>query len=366
MEYRVNRRTGDRISVIGLGSGSIPASSQEEGVETLRLALEKGINHFDLATAEFSYFETFALAFPGEMRRQVKVQLHFGAMYGPGKSYGWSLNLDKVRRSVEWQLGQLKTDYIDYGFIHCLDEEKDWQKYRKNGILAYLLDLRDKGVVRHIGLSSHNPKVAQKVLDTGLLDMLLFSINPGYDFQHGDYAKGSANERMDLYRRCETMGVGIAVMKPFAGGQLLDPARSPFGQALTPAQCLQYALDKPGVLTVLPGVRDRADLLSVLRLLEAPAEERDYSVISSLTPKDMEGRCVYCHHCQPCPAGLDVGLVNKYYDLALAGDTLARDHYARLDVRAAACTQCGHCSDRCPFHVDQMARMREIAAYFGS
>ena len=205
---------------------------------------------------------------------------------------------------------------------------------------------------------------AREVLDTGLADMMMFSINPSYDYQHGEYANGSATERMALYRRCEAEGVGISVMKAFAGGQLLDARPSPFGQALTEYQCIQYALDKPGVLTVLPGVRDRADLERVLGFLRAGEAERDYSVISSLTPRDAEGTCVYCNHCQPCPAGLDVGLINKYYDLARAGDALAAEHYRSLSLGADACISCGHCDRRCPFHVSQSARMREIASYF--
>lgn len=90
-------------------------------------------------------------------------------------------------------------------------------------------------------------------MDTGLIDMLMFSINPGYDYHHGDFANGSAEERMRLYRRCEKEGVGISVMKAFSGGQLLNEKTSPFGRALTEYQCIRYALDKPGVLTVLPG-----------------------------------------------------------------------------------------------------------------
>ena len=61
----------------------------------------------------------------------------------------------------------------------------------------------------------------------------MFSITPGYDYQHGEYAKGSAGERMDLYRHCETAGVGISVMKPFSAGQLLDAKTSPFGRAIS-------------------------------------------------------------------------------------------------------------------------------------
>ena len=59
-------------------------------------------------------------------------QIHFGAEYSSGK-YGWTTALEKVKRSVDWQLNTLRTDYIDYGFIHCLDEESDWDAYRRNG-----------------------------------------------------------------------------------------------------------------------------------------------------------------------------------------------------------------------------------------
>jgi predicted aldo/keto reductase-like oxidoreductase len=51
--------------------------------------------------------------------------------------------------------------------------------------------------------------------------------------------------------------------------------------------------------------------------------------------------------------------------LALTGDQMAADHYQALSVKASACVQCGHCEKACPFHVGQMARMKEIAQYFG-
>ena len=363
MEYRVNRRTGERISVLGLGSSSIASAGEAEGIETLRLAFEKGINYFDLATAESDNFPLFGKALAG-VREKIRYQIHLGADYGPGKSYGWTVELDKARRSLDWQLKALGTDYIDYGFIHCLDEPADWEQYQKNGLLDYLLELKKAGVVRHIGLSSHTPALASRVLDTGLVDMLMFSINPAYDYSHGEYAKGSGSERMALYRRCEAEGVGISVMKPFSSGQLLDGKTSPFGVALSEYQCIQYALDRPGVLTVLPGVGGKAELTRVLGYFSASETERDYSAISAITPRDMEGTCVYCNHCQPCPAGLDVGLINKYYDLARAGDALAADHYRTLSVQADACIACGHCNSRCPFHVDQAARMEEIRRYF--
>ena len=362
MDYRINRRTGDKISVIGLGTSYIADAPEKEAIEALQYAHANGINYADLATAGAKTFEYYGKAL-GDVRKEMLYQVHFGADYSKGE-YGWSTDLDTVKRSIEFQLKALKTDYIDYGFIHCIDEEKDFRDYEQGGILQYLKDMKKQGVVRHIGLSSHTPPVATKILDLGIVDMFMFSINPGYDYQHGEYAKGSGSERMELYKRCESEGIGISVMKPFSGGQLLDAKTSPFGEALTLYQCIQYALDKPGVLTVLPGVSKVEDVKNLLKFFEVSPEERDYSVIGSFTPKDMTGTCVYCNHCQPCPMGLDIGLINKYYDLAQAGDEMAKDHYQKLDRHAEDCAKCGHCESRCPFHVKQESRMEEIAAYF--
>ena len=362
MEYRVNRRTGDKISIIGLGASSISQAGEKEGIETLKMAFENGINYFDLAAGDAVCFPYYGKAFES-VRDKVIYQIHFGANYETG-NYGWTTNLEKVKKSIAWQLEQLKTDYIDYGFIHCIDEESDWNAYQKNGILAYIKELKEKGIVKHIGISSHTPELVHKALDTGLIDMVMFSINPAYDYEQGAYANGSVNERMELYRRCEAEGVGISVMKAFSSGQLLDERTSPFGKALTKKQCIQYALDKPGVLTVLPGIRNKEDLKEILQFNEASEEEKDYTIISQFTPPEANGKCVYCNHCEPCPMGLDIGLINKYYDLSKAGDILAKDHYKNLEKTAKDCIQCGHCNTRCPFKVDQMKRMKEIANYF--
>ena len=259
----------------------------------------------------------------------------------------------------------LKTDYIDFGFIHCLDEESDLIRMKENGIIDYILSLKKKGIIKYIGLSSHTPSLVHKVIDMNILDMLMFSINPAYDFKHGDYAIGNTDERKELYKRCEKEGIAISVMKAFGGGQLLDKEKSPFSYALTKTQCIQYALDQPAVVTVLPGVRNQKDIQDVLHYIESSDEERDYSIMASFKQIENPNTCVYCKHCHPCPMKLDIALINKYYDLSLLGDELAKDHYHHLLRKASDCIQCGHCNRRCPFHVNQMNRMKEIEKYFG-
>ncbi len=362
MEYRINKRTGDKISALGFGTSYIGQSPEKEAVSAIRRAYEGGVNYFDLATAEGRTFPYFGAAL-SDVRKNVMYQVHFGADYSTG-TYGWTTDGETVRRSVSWQLENLKTDYIDYGFIHCIDEASDWEDYRKNGAFDYLMKLKEQGIVRHIGLSSHTPATIQRVLDEVPVDMLMFSVNPGYDYQKGEYAKGSVEERAAVYRRCEKEGIGISVMKPFSGGQMLDASTSPFGKALTKYQCIQYALDRPGVLTVLPGAGSVEQVEELLGYFDSGEDEKDYSVIGTFSPAEAVGKCVYCNHCKPCPAGLDIGLINKYYDLAQNGDTMAAEHYRGLSGHADDCIQCGHCDNRCPFGVDQTARMKKIADYF--
>src|SRR5699024_2595636 len=318
MEYRKFPRGTEQISIIGIGSSAIGMAGEKEIEETIAFALENGVNYFDMASADAAPFPTYGRAISGN-RERVYFQIHFGANYKTGK-YSWTTKLDEIKRSVDWQLKSLKTDYIDFGFIHCIDEQTDWNQILSNGVVDYIQQLKKEGVIHHIGLSSHTPKIVNQVLDQQLIDMLMFSINPAYDYRHGEYAIGSVDERMTMYRRCEAEGVGISVMKAFSGGQLLNAKTSPFKEAMTEYQCIQYALDKPGVLTVLPGVRNKKDLERILGFLQAEEKEKDYSILGNFTPQDAEGVCVYCNHCQPCPVGLDVGLINKYYDLALAGD----------------------------------------------
>ena len=361
MEYRRLPRGLDEISVIGLGSGSL-TGTKAEMTEILKTAIEHGINYFDMAPSEKAPFASYAYAFHGR-REQVIIQMHFGAIYKDGK-YGWTRNLEDIRKQFEWQLKLLNTDYTDMGFLHCVDDWEDLNTVMSAGLWDYMKTLKQEGRIRHLGFSSHDPEIARRLLDTGLVDMMMFSINPSYDYRKGEYALGEVADRAALYRDCEKMGVGISVMKPFAGGQLLNKKTSLLHHALTHVQCIQYALDRPAVLTVLPGVRTMDDLMTVLHYMEASDEEKDYSVIGKYTPQDADGICVYCNHCQPCPKGLNVGLINKYYDLALAGDRMAAGHYQKLPVKADACVKCGHCESRCPFHVKQEMRMKDIEAYF--
>ncbi len=366
MEYRQlpHGLPHEKFSVLGLGMGGIQHTPPHQIEAIIRKAIAHGINFFDLC-AGGAVYAPFGRAIAGQ-REKVFLQCHFGAVYDEQGEYGWCRDFDTIQKTFLWELETLGTDYVDFGFLHCVDTHDDFDALLKIGLLSYLQELKNRGIVKHLGFSSHTPEVANRILDTGLMDMMMFSINPAYDFEKGDeYGVGSAKERFSLFERCQKDGIGISVMKPFFAGQLLRADQSPFGIALSHSQCLQYAIDRPGVLTVVPGVQTMEHLDTLLGFLSATPEEKDYAIIRSFTAETVTGTCVYCNHCQPCPAGIDIGLVNKYYDLALAGDSLAKNHYDKLNLTASNCIGCGHCDSRCPFGVDQSGRMAKILDYFG-
>ena len=133
MQYRKLTHGGEQIGVLGLGSSAIGQAGDKEIEATMAMALENGVNYFDMASGDAAPFAPYgrAVAAAG-MRDKVYFQIHFGAEYTTGK-YGWTLDLDAIKRSVDWQLTRLKTDYIDFGFIHCIDEESDYAKARAAG-----------------------------------------------------------------------------------------------------------------------------------------------------------------------------------------------------------------------------------------
>lgn len=366
MEYRKlpHGTENEAFGVLGLGMGGIQKSSDAEIEAVVKKAIKHGINYFDLCAGAANVYAPVGRALKG-LREKLFMQIHFGAVYNKAGEYGWSRNFKEIKKTVEWEFETLGIDYADMGLLHCVDEDGDYNNLVAAGVLDYMKDLKKQGLIRHIGFSSHTPSVANRILDTGFCDIMMFSINPAYDFEKSDECgSGSESERAELFRRCQRDGVGISVMKPFCAGKLLEKEASPFHEALTKYQCIQYAIDRPGVLCVLPGVRGMEDLDALLGFSNATPEEKDYAAIKGFTASAITGSCVYCNHCQPCPVGIDIGLVNKYYDLALAGDKMAAKHYEKLIVKADKCISCGHCDERCPFGAVQSQRMKEIKAYF--
>lgn len=382
MEYRTLGRTGIRVSEIGLGGEWFNGLTAAESRAIVDAALEKGINYIDIFMPQAPTRSNLGAALEGR-REQFVIQGHLCTVFEDGQ-YTRTRDIEKTKRSFEDLLARLRTDYIDVGMIHYVDSEEDFRTVFEGPVLAYARELKQKGAIRHIGMSSHNPHIALKAAESGIVDVLMFSINPAYDMERAETDiddliefKGMEKNgfvvdeaRQRLYSACEAAGVAITVMKPLGAGTLLKAESSPFGVAMTVPQCIQYCLDRNGVKVVIVGCHTVDEVLEAVKYYDTPMPERSYAhIFSAGNAIHMTGRCMYCNHCQPCPAHIDIAAVTKFLDLAVLQDSVPEtvaQHYWSLPATADDCLMCGRCEPNCPFGVkirDNMARARDLFAH---
>ena len=149
MEYRQlpHGNSQERLSVLGLGMGGIQNCPEDEIEEVIHTAIANGVNFFDLCAGGKNVYAPFGRAIAGQ-REKVHFQLHFGAVYNEKGEYGWSRNLQQIKETFEWELKNLGTGYADFGFLHCIDEDEDFEKLQTSGILEYVQKMKEEGKVR--------------------------------------------------------------------------------------------------------------------------------------------------------------------------------------------------------------------------
>lgn len=381
MEYRELERTGIKVSVIALGCEGFVANEGALTEQLLNAAEQGGINCIDLYAPQPEMRSRLGKWLRGR-RGKFVLQAHLCTVWQEGQ-YKRTREIGEVKASFEDLLTRLATDYIDIGMIHYVDSLEDWEAVAGGPVMAYAREMQAQGKIRYIGLSSHNPAAAMQAVQSGLIDVLMFSVNPCYDLQPANedcyalwdgknYDRQLVNmdpEREALYETCSRLGVAITVMKAFGGGDLLDEELSPAGKALTVNQCLHYALTRPGVAAVMSGAHTVDELEKCLEYTTAADVEKDYAAAFAALPKiSWEGHCMYCGHCAPCPQGIDVAAVTKFLNLTKAQNSVpetVREHYAALRHHAGECVKCGACEKRCPFKVTVIQNMQEAVKVFG-
>src|SRR5665647_959491 len=334
MKYRALGKTGISAGIIGLGGEYLEGQEKKAVVDVIHSAMDAGVNMLDIFMSEPEVRSNIGAALKGR-REKMYIQGQIGSGWVDGQ-YTKIRNLEECKFFLEDLFTRLQTNYMDIGMIHYCDTEEDIKLLETNGIIDYCLKLKKQGHFRTLGIGSHDSTIAQKLVNMGIFDVLMFSINPAMDMiynhytiddflgkldgiKEGEQSPGKLDidqERADLYNLCEQKGVGITVMKTLGGGRLLKAESSPFRTAMTVAQCIHYALSRPAVSSVLIGAKSIDEMNQALAYLNATEEEKDYSAIFENISEYQGNSCLYCSHCQPCPTGLNIAVITKLFDQA--------------------------------------------------
>lgn len=384
MEYRILGRTGIKVSAIGIGGEGFEKKSFEDCEAIIDCAIKEGINFIDIYNSNPEVRSNVGKALSRYPRSSFVIEGHICSTWDRGQ-YRRTRDINEVVNAYEDFLTRMQLDYVDIGMIHYVDDQKDFDNIFNGEIIKYAKGLKEKGVIRSLGISTHNTDIAFKAVETGIIDVILFSINAAYDmlpevedvnilfeestFKNRTY-EGIDPKRDRLYHTCENADVALTVMKTYAAGVLLSDKESPFEKALTPVQCLHYCLTRPAVASVMVGVSNTDQILSATAYVTATNKEKDYSEVLANAPRSsFSGHCMYCGHCAPCSKKIDIASVNKYLDLALIQEDIPetlKNHYDLLEHYASECIGCELCMKNCPFGVDIIKKMKQAVKLFGS
>ena len=368
MEYRKLGKTGVDVSMIGLGTEYLNEVPRETVVSVIHEAVDMGVNYVDLFFAHAEIRDNVGVALEGR-RDKVMIAGHLGAANKADGQYYKTRNRDVCEKFFLDLFPRLRTDYVDVLMLHNVDTEKEYAEMIEEP-LELAQRFKKEGKVRFIGLSGHNPKTSTAAVKSGLIDILMYPVNLTGEAMPG---------RKELLNTCVSEGVGLVAMKPYAGGKLLQKSGSASIEhyqsgwkkyqrqipSVTPVQCVSYALSQIGVSTIVPGVKNNDELKDALRFLDATDAEKDFSAVIPDFKEYVEGECVYCNHCLPCPSVIDIGKTIRLLEMAqykISDDI--RDAYKSLPKKASDCIECGSCMERCPFGVDVISKMQQAVKLF--
>lgn len=399
MSIRENRRTGDKVSLLGYGMMRLPTNNrtinQNMVNQEVDYALAHGVNYFDTAPIYHGGHseEAVGLALSRHPRDKYFVATKL-SNFGRNQ---W--NLESCKQMYQHSMEMLKVDYIDYYLLHSVggkgpDEFKE--RFEDNGVLEYFQQERKAGRIRNLGFSFHGSIETFDYLidnnDDFEWDFVQIQMNY-IDWRHANAQRGNTDAEY-LYNKLEKAGIQCVIMEPLLGGRLANvpediksmlkevrPADSPAKWAF------RWVGSHSNILTVLSGMTTMEVLqenVSTYSPLEA-CSDSEFALMEKIADK-MNGvpviPCTDCKYCMPCGFGLDIprnfALYNKAVNDGILPlpDKTAADYQKRLESVnkifqkglnkkqwATKCTDCEACLPKCPQHIripNQMGRIAEI------
>lgn len=358
MEYRRFGKTNENISVITLGGmrfkhgwnpprSHLPADSVKNCIETTKRALELGINHIETAHGYMKSENLFGIALKelGTPRDQFKMMTKGAPMTG-----------DETRSLVEEQLKSLKLDFVDfYGWHGINNEERLQAAIKPGGPIEVLHRMKEEGLIRHIGFSTHAPlEIILKALDTDLFSFV--NLHYYYFFQRNLPAVQLAGKK----------DIGVFIISPNEKGGMLWKPSDIVRDICDPMTAIQFngrfCLNHPEITTLSMGMHEPDHFPQNLRVLDKENiyTEKEPTIRGTLDQRlnKLKNLCTLCSECLPCPEDINIPEVLRFRNLlqAYEMEDYGKFRYNMFEGEghwfpgnfASRCTECGDCLPRCP------------------
>ena len=373
MQYRTDKISGNKLSILGLGCMRFPRNiagiDLRKAEEMVMYAIEKGLNVFDTAWMYPGSEEIMGTILE---KNRVREKVYLSTKLPLVMLKDSSADFD---RYFNQQLQRLKTNYIDYYLMHMITDSDHWKKLKSWGIEEWIAEKKKTGQIRQIGFSYHgNQGEFMKVLDDYDWEMCMIQYNySDENFQAGVKGLRKAAEKMP-----------VMIMEPLLGGKLATglpkKAVNIFNQTnpnLSPAAWgLNWIWNQKEAAVLLSGMGDMAQLEENIRLAEKAQpemlSEKDhdtYRQVLEVISGSKKINCTGCNYCMPCPKGVNIpGCFTAYnasysisYREGLKQFVTSTGVTSERSGSPGLCNKCRKCEPLCPQKlpvIEDLARAR--------
>lgn len=367
MEKRLIKN--QEVSLLGMGCMRLPVTESgeidyEKTEEMIEIAYKKGITYFDTA---YPYHGGQSELVIGSILKKYPRESFLLA----DKLPIWTCKtLEDVKNVFNEQLEKCGVEYFDFYLCHAMNLER-FNFYKELNVFPYLLELREKGIIRHLGFSYHD--AAQNIIP--IADELDWDFAQ-IQFNYLDYEMQDAKKQ---YEELTKRNISVVVMEPIRGGMLAnicDEANNIFKSykpdASTASWALRFVASFPNIKVILSGMSNKEQLLDNLNTFNNYEEiNEEEKILIEQAKKAILGNdfipCTGCRYCVPCPVGVYIPSIFRIYNMYGIHKNFEKFKAEMAKIESghlpSNCLSCKKCVKQCPQGIEidrQLAKINSL------
>lgn len=316
-------KTNITVPQNAFGALPVQRADMDTAIRILRRAYEGGMTFFDTARAYSDSEEKIGLAF-GDMYKDIRSKIYIATKTQ-------AKTPKELREQLNESLRLLKTDYVDIYQLHCVPV--CYKSGDGTGMYEELVKVKEEGLVRHIGITTHKIEVAFEIVNSGLYETIQYP-----------FSYLASDREIELVKLAKEKNVGFIAMKGLAGGLINDSKAA-----------MAYMLLYDNVLPIW-GIQKENELEEWLSYMENEPVMSDSvrEFIKSEQENLMGEFCRGCGYCMPCPAGIEINncaRMSLMLRRAPSKGWLSKEYRDKMS-KIENCLNCGQCKAKCPYELD--------------